>query len=87
MLKLTDLGCNEHQRRQIRLSGLEAKLMADLIYNLPHEGDFHTFICEYGHTHRLSFQVKEEGAGTSKLSHGMLPLGEILKSSDNRHIN
>jgi hypothetical protein len=30
--------------------------MQDLLYNLHRQGDFHTFICEHGHTHCLSIQ-------------------------------
>ncbi len=60
MLELTDLGCNKHNRRQLTLSGNEAEIMEDILYNLPHEGDFHTFICEHGQTHRVSFHIKGE---------------------------
>jgi hypothetical protein len=60
MLKLSDLGCNEHKRRQITLSGIEAELMEGILYNLHQEGDFHTFICKYGHTHRISFYFEGE---------------------------
>jgi hypothetical protein len=63
MLKLTDLGCNEHNRRQLTLSGIEAELMKGILYNLPQEGDFHTFICEQGHTHRLSFYMQAQKSG------------------------
>jgi len=35
-------------------------MMKDILYNLPREGGFHTFICEYGHTHRSSFHIKPD---------------------------
>lgn len=56
MLKVTDFGCNEHNQHQLTLDGVEAKLMEDILYNLPKQGDFHTFICAQGNTHRISFQ-------------------------------
>jgi hypothetical protein len=34
--------------------------MKDILYNLPREGEFHTFICEHGHTHHVSFQIQAE---------------------------
>jgi hypothetical protein len=58
MLKLTDLGCVTHERRQLTLDGTEAELIRDILYNLPRAGDFHTFICEHGHTHRVSFHIR-----------------------------
>jgi hypothetical protein len=60
MLKLSDLGCSEHSHRQLTLSGSEGELMADILYNLPKEGVFHTFICEYGHTHRIIFRIQAD---------------------------
>ena len=58
MLTITDLGCNRHNRRQFTLGGVEAEIMGDILYNLPNDGDSHTFICEYGHTHRISFNIQ-----------------------------
>ena len=58
MLKLTDFGCNEHNGHQLTLSGIEAELMESILDNLPREGEFHTFICAHGNTHRLSFQFR-----------------------------
>jgi hypothetical protein len=58
MLTITDLGCKRHNRRQFTLGGHEAEIMIDILYNLPNDGDFHTFICEYGHTHRISFNLQ-----------------------------
>ena len=60
MLKIIDPGCNKHNRRQFTLDGVEAEIMGDILYNLPHTGDFHTFICEHGHTHQISFNVQVE---------------------------
>ena len=60
MLTITDLGCNRHDRCQFTLNGVEAEIMGDILYNLPNDGDSHTFICEYGHTHRISFTIQLE---------------------------
>ena len=60
MLTITDLGCDRHNRRQATLSGVEADMMADVLYNLTNDGDFHTYICECGHTHRISFNTQVE---------------------------
>ncbi len=60
MLKLTDPGCNKHNWRQLTLFGSEADLMKDILYNLPRKGGFHTFICEHGNTHHISFQIQAE---------------------------
>jgi hypothetical protein len=60
MLTITDLGCNRHDRCQFTLSGVEAEIMGDILYNLPNDGDSHTFICKYGHTHRISFTIQLE---------------------------
>ena len=63
MLKLTDHGCSKHHQRQLKLSGIEAELMTDILLSFitqPENGNFHTFICEHGHTHRLSFHILVE---------------------------
>ena len=60
MLTVTDLGCNRHDRRQFTLGGVEAEIMGDVLYNLPNNGDSHTFICEYGHTHHINFTIQLE---------------------------
>jgi hypothetical protein len=60
MITITDLGCDRHNRRQVTLSGVEAEMMADVLYNLTNDGDFHTYICECGHTHRVSFSTQVE---------------------------
>ncbi len=60
MLKIIDPGCHEHQWSQLTLFGSEAELMKNIVYNLPREGGCHTFICEHGHTHHISFEIKPE---------------------------
>ena len=60
MLTITDLGCDRHILRQVTLTGIEAELMTDVLYNLAIDGDFHTYICECGHTHRISFNIQKE---------------------------
>ena len=34
--------------------------MKGIVYNLPKEGNFHTFICDHGNTHLISFQFPAE---------------------------
>lgn len=58
MLKVTDLGCNQHRWRQCVLFAAEAELLKDILFNLPREGDFHTYICEHGQTHSITFQMQ-----------------------------
>jgi hypothetical protein len=58
IIKVTDHGCSRHDWRQILLRGSEGELLSDILANLPRYGDFHTFICEYGHTHHLSFLMQ-----------------------------
>lgn len=65
MLKIIDPGCHKHNWSQLTLFGPQAELMKDILYNLPREGGFHTFICEHGHTHHVSFQIKAEKAGSA----------------------
>lgn len=60
MLMITDLGCDRHNLRHVTLNGVEADLMTDILYNLSHDGEFHTYICECGHTHRISFNLQPE---------------------------
>jgi hypothetical protein len=60
MLELTDHGCNKHILLKLKLMGVEAERVKNIVFNLPREGDFHTYICEYGHTHRISFQFITE---------------------------
>ena len=60
MLKLTDSGCAEHSPQQITFTGAAAALVARLILNLPPTGAGPTYICEQGHTHRLTLHQREE---------------------------
>ena len=60
MLKIIDSGCNKHKRRQFTLCGIAAEIMGDILYNLPNDGDSHTFVCEHGHTHRIRFNIQVE---------------------------
>ena len=59
MLKLTDSGCAEHPARSITFTGQAAALVGRLTLNLPPTAAGHTFICEHGHTHRLTLQLRE----------------------------
>lgn len=58
MLKVTDFGCNQHRWRQSVFFAGDAELMKDVLYNLPREGDSHSYICEHGHTHCVIFQMQ-----------------------------
>ncbi len=53
MLKLTDMGCREHKQRHVTLSGIEAQVMKDILFNLQRVGNSHIFICEHGNTHHV----------------------------------
>jgi hypothetical protein len=60
MLTIIAPGCHKHNRSQLTLFGSEAELVKNILYNLLREGEFHTFICEHGHTHHVSFQINPE---------------------------
>jgi len=53
MLTVTDCGCCEHESCQVTFTGNKASMMTRFITNLPMCGKHYTFICEYGHTHRV----------------------------------
>jgi hypothetical protein len=53
MLTITDCGCSEHQSHQVIFNGVQATMMERFISNLPINGLNYTYICEYGHTHRV----------------------------------
>jgi len=53
MLTVTDCGCGEHKSYQVTFNANMALMMTRLITNLPMCGKYYTFICEYGHTHRV----------------------------------
>lgn len=54
-LQFVDLGCCHHQSCKVNLSGSGLSIIRYILVNLPKEGEFRTYICELGHTHRLSF--------------------------------
>ena len=57
MLMIIDRGCIKHKGRRLAIDASMAEFMQDLLYNLHRQGEFHTFICEHGHTHYLSIQT------------------------------
>ncbi len=57
MLMVTDFGCNLHLLRQLKYDGIEAKVMANVLANLPSEGNYHTYICDQGHSHRIRIGI------------------------------
>jgi hypothetical protein len=63
MLKLVDSGCPKHELLQFTLHGLTTIVIMGVVSNLPQDGNYHTYICEYGQTHRLSFQVLGKSQG------------------------
>ncbi len=79
MLRLTDYGCTEHPPRQISLSGSEAEMLKDILFNLPCAGDFHTFICGRGHTHCVSYHILTENWYPSAAS--FTGKGNLLKDT------
>jgi hypothetical protein len=58
MLMIIDQGCTKHQGRQFTIDAAAAELLRDLFYNLHRQGEFHTFICEHGQTHRINLQMR-----------------------------
>jgi hypothetical protein len=71
MLKLTDSGCAQHCPQQITLTGPAAVLVARLILNLPPTDGGPTYICEHGHTHRLTLHQPEEKVTPSLPGRGL----------------
>jgi hypothetical protein len=59
MLSLVDSGCHKHKMLQYHLQGLTTIVMMGVVSNLPQDGNYHTYTCEHGKTHRLSFQVQK----------------------------
>ena len=57
IVRVSDLGCMTHGKRELTFSGSKAELMEVIIRNLHRDGEFHTFVCQYGHTHRLGIQI------------------------------
>ncbi len=58
MLMVTDFGCCRHVERHLKFFGPEAKVMENVVANLPAEGDCHTYICDYGYSHRLTMAIQ-----------------------------
>jgi hypothetical protein len=56
MLTVTDSGCRLHQQRQLTFMGEEAEVMEGVLHNLPQTGGFPFYLCEHGHSHRVSFK-------------------------------
>jgi len=56
MLSVTDSGCRLHQKRQLTFMGEEAEVIEGVLHNLHQTGGFSFYVCEYGHSHRLSFK-------------------------------
>jgi hypothetical protein len=69
MLTVTDCGCLEHKSCQATFTGNRALMMTRFITNLPMCGKHYTFICEYGHTHRVI-------ANLPKYKIAVTPLGD-----------
>jgi hypothetical protein len=59
MLMITDFGCGLHGRRHLSFVGQEAKLIEDVLHNLPQNGGHPFYLCEHGHTHRVSFNKRQ----------------------------
>jgi hypothetical protein len=68
MLTITDCGCYKHQACQVTFDGEQAAMMENLMANLPWNGPSYTYICVYGHTHRIlrHFHEQEVNAFTSE---------------------
>ncbi len=60
MFIIVDPGCNKHDSSQLIMFGSGAEVIKNILYNLPKEGGFHTFICEHGYTHHVSFEVRAD---------------------------
>ena len=58
MLKLVDSGCQKHELLQFNLQGLTTLVLMGVVSKLPQDGNYHTYTCEHGKKHRLSFQVQ-----------------------------
>jgi hypothetical protein len=55
MLTVTDSGCFWHQERHLTFMGEEAEVMEGVLHNLPQNKGCHSYVCEHGHSHRVSF--------------------------------
>ena len=71
MLKLTDSGCGQHQAAAPGPHGrYAAALVGRLIFNLPLTDGGHHYICEHGHTHRLTLLQPQEHVTSSPPGRG-----------------
>jgi len=70
MLKITDSGCGRHHERHLALKGVTAALVGRLIFNLPLTDGGHHYICEHGHTHRLTLHQRQEHVTSSPPGRG-----------------
>jgi len=68
MLTVTDCGCGEHKSYQVACTGNKALMMTRLITNLPMCGKYYTFICEYGHTHRVIANLPKHKIAVTRLA-------------------
>jgi hypothetical protein len=57
IIQVIDLGCIKHGKQELMFFGSKAELMEIIIRNLQRDGEFHTFVCQHGHTHRLGLQI------------------------------
>ncbi len=57
MLMVTDFGCDLHPLRHLKYYGSEARVMENVLANLPSERSCHTYICDQGHSHRIQVGI------------------------------
>jgi hypothetical protein len=62
MLRLVDSGCPQHELVNFKLHGLTTLVVMGIVANLPQDGNYHTYVCEHGRTHRLSFQIHKDSS-------------------------
>ncbi len=55
MLTVTDSGCRLHQQRFLTFMGEEAEVIEGVLHNLPQTGNCLSYLCEHGHSHRITF--------------------------------
>ena len=60
MIMLVDSGCHKHDLLQFNLHGLTTLVVMGVVSNLPQDGNYHTYTCEHGKTHRLSFRIHKQ---------------------------
>jgi hypothetical protein len=85
MLKVTDLGCDLHRCRQCVFLAGDAELIKNVLFNLPREGDFHSYICEHGQTHCVIFSDADlESCGRMRPAAPILPPRPRARRLSNR---